>query len=58
MADTNGDPSGLISVFGGSSRKVLGEMEYKDLPPSTLVQSDGSFKLTLQEGEEFEGEWQ
>ena len=54
----NKAPSGLMSVFKNSDRKVVGEMEYKDLPPSVVMPSDGTFKLTLQEGEVFEGEWQ
>ena len=33
-------------------------MTYEPLHDRNLAQSDGKFKLTLQEGEEFEGEWQ
>ena len=54
----NQAPSGLMSVFTNSDMKVVGEIEYKDLPQSVVMPSDGTFKLTLQEGEEFEGEWQ
>ena len=55
----NSASTGLMGSFAPEySRKVLGEIEYKDLPePVTLVKSDGSFKLTLQDGEKFEGEW-